>query len=479
MDKQTLLALLEKAKSGNRKDLERLLIFAYTPVSFQCRRLLKDPQMAEKMTEQVLKSLSSQVDKIENADHFHKWLGNVTAARCMRLQEKTASLEYIPESQDLSFPSNELSKAETARVVRILADSLPENLRICLLLSACCQVRVKAIAQMTGFTEETATKYIADAELAIQEQMQIYQSRGVVFSGSLSIAALLRAAMYENRNSTAAAAMAKKLLPPIAPSPAPVQPPKRPRNTVKILLCIATALALLLVILICGVCMGKKNSDTEETTMPSTIATTAVTETAEATTEATTEETTQPTTAPTTEATTIPETTEATMETTAETEPARSSSVPTGNGTGQGTGQSTTGTGSVQGGLSADGTHKHNLIYMSPYPNNDFAPTCESPGHSLFFCTICREVISQADPVNRPSRGGHNYVPTEVFPPSEYHEGFTTYTCTKCNDAYRADYVPALTPAPETKPPVIETQPKVVESQAPVVESPASDTDTQ
>ena len=88
MDKQTLSNLIDESQKGNRKALEKLLIFAHTPVSFQCHRLLNDLKAAENMTEKILKALAVQIDKIESADHFHKWIGNVTATRCMRMREK-------------------------------------------------------------------------------------------------------------------------------------------------------------------------------------------------------------------------------------------------------------------------------------------------------------------------------------------------------------------------------------------------------
>lgn len=181
MDKATLSNLIGQSKQGNRKAMEQLLIYTHTPVFWQCRRLLNDSQLAEDMTERVLKALASQIDKIENADHFHKWLGNVTATRCMRKREQSGIREYTSDLKDISFPSKELSKAETALVAQILADSLPEDQRICLLLSVCCRVSTKAIAQMTGFSEEAVSKYVTEAELGIREQMQIYQNQGVVF----------------------------------------------------------------------------------------------------------------------------------------------------------------------------------------------------------------------------------------------------------------------------------------------------------
>lgn len=477
MDKQTLTNLIEQSKGGSRKAMEQLLYFAHTPVSWQCRRLLNDQQLAEEMTERILKALSSQIDKIENADHFHKWLGNITATRCMRKREQVIIKDYIPENQDLSFPSNELSKAETAQVAQILADSLPEEHRICLILSACCRISTKAISQLTGFAEEAVTKYITEAELGIREQMQVYQNQGVIFAGSLAVGALLRTAMYGKQNRSAAAAMVRKILPPVAPAPAPVKPPKKPNNTIKILLCIAVALVLLVVLLICGALMGKKAQDTDETALPSTIATTTVTETTEATTEATTEETTEPTTEPTTEATTVPETTEAaeTTETTEETEPVNNAAIQTGNGTGTGNGQSNTGTGNVQG--NQTGTHTHKWEYTSPYPSNDRSANCENAGWSMFRCTICNDVMPQQDPVRQPATG-HDYAYPKVIEPTTRNQGYTMYTCSKCGKTIKDNFVDPL-PAPQTQPPVVETQAPVIETQAPVAESQISVPDAE
>ena len=452
MDKQTLSNLIEQSKQGNRKALEQILIFAHTPVIWQCRRLLNDPQLAEEMTERILKALASQINKIENADHFHKWLGNITAIRCMRMREQVIIKDYIPESQNLSFPSNELSKAETAQVAQILADSLPEEHRICLILSACCRVGAKAIAQMTGFAEESVTKYVAEAELGIQEQMKVYQNQGVVFAGTLSVAALLRNAMYGKQNRSAAATMLRKVLPPVAPAPTAAKPPKRPNNTVKILLCVAVSLVLLSVLLICGILMGRSTEDVEEATLPSTIATTAVTETTEATAEATTE----PTTEPTTEETTVPETTEAT----------EAKEVPVA------TTPKTSSTPGVDLGALSDGIpkkpsssdynqpddgHTHQYINMGT-PGN---PTCTKAGRVYAVCTLCRTGIEKDDP-DRPALG-HDYQVNIVVAPTTSSRGYTNYKCTRCSDSYDADFVDPL-PAPETQAPVVESQAPVSDS---------------
>lgn len=443
---------------------KKLLIFAHTPVSFQCHRLLNDLKAAENMTEKILKALAVQIDKIESADHFHKWIGNVTATRCMRMREKMDIGEFTSDSQYLDFPSNELSKAETAQVALILADSLPEELRICLILSACCRVSTKGIAQMTGFAEEVVAENLAEAERGILEQMQVYQRQGVVFAGSLAVAALLRTAMYGKQNRDAAATMVRKVLPPVAPTsatvspvPKPVKPPRKPNNTIKILLFVAVALVLLVVLLICGALMSNKAQDPEETTLPSTVATTAVTETTEATTETTTE--------PTTEATTVPETTEA-LETTEATEvpettAPKSSSKPatnTGSTNTNNTPKPTTDP-NYNPGQGEDG-HTHDFFTVPAGQN----ATCTRAAKIHRLCRICQHGVTVDDPDNPPL--GHDYQVNIVVQPTTTSKGYTSYKCTRCGDSYDADYVDPL-PAPESQAPVVETQAPVADPQEP------------
>ena len=463
MDKKTLQTLIEQSKKGSRKALEQLLVFAYTPVSFQCRRLLNDQKLAESITEKILKALSIQVDKIENADHFHKWLGNVTATRCMRLREKSDIKEYVSDTQYLDFPSNELSKAETAQVVEILADALPEELRICLILSACCKVSQKGIAQMTGIPEEAVAANLAEAERGILEQIQVYQSQGVVFAGTLAVAALLRTAMYGKQNRETAAAMVRKVLPPVTPTSAtvaavskPVKPPKKPNNTVKILLFVAVALVLLVVLLICGALMSNKAQDTEETTQPSTIATIAATETTEATTEATTKPATEPTTEPTTEATTVPETTEA-VETTEATEVPETTAPKSTNKPATNTGSTNTNNTpnpttdpNSNPGQGEDG-HTHDFFTVPAGQN----ATCTSAAKIHRLCRICQHGVTVDDPDNPPL--GHDYQVNIVVQPTTTSKGYTSYKCTRCGKSYDDNFVDPL-PAPETQAPVTETQ---------------------
>ena len=74
---------------------------------------------------------------------------------------------------------------------------------------------------------------------------------------------------------------------------------------------------------------------------------------------------------------------------------------------------------------------------------NLISPTCTEDGSydSVIYCTRCNEELSRNSVVMTAT--GHNYVAT-VTEPTCKSEGYTTYTCTKCNDKHYSDFVSKL-----------------------------------
>ena len=54
MEDKELTTLIGRAQAGDQGAMEVLLQKAHTPVSYQCRKLLRDPRDAEDMTQEVL-----------------------------------------------------------------------------------------------------------------------------------------------------------------------------------------------------------------------------------------------------------------------------------------------------------------------------------------------------------------------------------------------------------------------------------------
>jgi len=235
--------LAVKAKTGDRKSLTALLWLAHTPVSFQCRMLLRDDRAAEALTRDILAAVPKQLSCLKDPAEFEKWICRVTASRCM-LALSQLSPEEAPEAAAPEVTAHDLNEVQTAQLVRQLVDLLPEEPRICLLLYSCAGLKLKGIAQLTGYPESDVLAHLNQAQATINQQLRGYHKQGIRFTPIPALSSLLRTAMYESRDPKAAAVMVSGLLP---PKPAPVRrslPVKKP-----LLIALIAAGVLLLILL--------------------------------------------------------------------------------------------------------------------------------------------------------------------------------------------------------------------------------------
>ncbi len=74
---------------------------------------------------------------------------------------------------------------------------------------------------------------------------------------------------------------------------------------------------------------------------------------------------------------------------------------------------------------------------------NNVDPTCTEEGHydEVVYCTVCHEELSRNTVAVEAL--GHDYEAV-VTEPTCTEQGYTTYTCTRCRDSYKADYTEAL-----------------------------------
>ena len=222
MNKESLTQAVRLAQTGNREAMERLMTYAYGLVDYQCKKLLPSPQSADKMTAVVLKAAIAKLDTLENPEEFFTWLGRLTAVRCMRVRATLLETGQSGESSqqvNYSFPGMELNKAETAKVAEMLADLLPEDMRLNLYLYSLGGLPPKGIAGLTGVPEETVKEQIQSAQSAVLKQMKRYADQGVKFTQANSLPALLRTRMLLNPAPEKAQLVVYSLLP---------QPQRRP-----------------------------------------------------------------------------------------------------------------------------------------------------------------------------------------------------------------------------------------------------------
>lgn len=201
MNRETLTFCVQAAQKGDRQALEQLLLYAYGIVDYQCKKLLPTQQSADQMTVIALKTVVSKLNTLENPEDFFAWLGRLTAVRCMRVRATLLEKGQTGENNapvNFSFPSMNLSRAETAKVAEMLTDLLEPEERLSLYLYSLGALTPKAIGQLTGVPEETVQAQIQSAQTAVLKQMKLYADQGVTFTQANSLPALLRTRMLLN-----------------------------------------------------------------------------------------------------------------------------------------------------------------------------------------------------------------------------------------------------------------------------------------
>lgn len=246
MNPKVFADLAAKAQTGDQKAMSALLRLAHTPVSFQCRKLLRDDQAAETMTRGILSAVPKTLGTLKDPAEFENWICRVTASRCMlALSEQPPEEEAVPaDLPELS--EKDLDEEQTVQLVQTLVDRLPSAPRICLLLYSCAGLKLKGISQLTGFPESAVLDHLNYAQKAINQQLRKYHRMGVHFTPIPALSSLVRSAMYGSQDTRAADAMVDSILP-------PKTAPARRRSSVKKPLLIAIIVTAVLLLALLGV----------------------------------------------------------------------------------------------------------------------------------------------------------------------------------------------------------------------------------
>lgn len=228
MEKTELTALVVKAQSGDQEAMEEVLRAAHTSVSYQCRKLLRDPRDAEDMTQEVLLAVYTKLDTLKTPEAFWGWLNQTTANRCVNAMKRShvefqfaedeeghSVLDNLEELDEQQVPDKALDNAETTRMIEEIVDGLPDAQRVCTLMYYYDEMSVREIASALEVSENTVKSRLNYARKAVKERVLDYEKKGVKLYGlsplPFMLFFLLRAAS-ENADSAKAAAAVKKAM---------------------------------------------------------------------------------------------------------------------------------------------------------------------------------------------------------------------------------------------------------------------------
>ena len=192
VEKTELIRTIEQCKAGDPQAQEKLILEVQKSVHYQCMKMLKHEANAEDMTQEILISMLTSLDKLQEPAAFWGWLNTMTMNRCRNQLGRGYKESQIPEDEEgnslldqyetldeQSIPDKSLDTAETRRMIGELVDALPDAQRMTVLMYYYDEMAVKEITQAMDTTEGTVKSRLNYARKSIKEGVDRYTKQGI------------------------------------------------------------------------------------------------------------------------------------------------------------------------------------------------------------------------------------------------------------------------------------------------------------
>jgi RNA polymerase sigma-70 factor (ECF subfamily) len=178
-DSQLILTYLINETVRGNKDAERQLVLIATPYIMRlARRLMKQEQDAEDLTQDVLMKIMRNIGRLESPLAFHKWIHRITINMGYNMLRKGKrrgknSLEF--EDQILGDeidPAEAFYNHETAEIVRQCLEALPEKTRNLLHLRYFEGLKEKELAEILEVPQGTVKSRLHKANKVVRDILE-------------------------------------------------------------------------------------------------------------------------------------------------------------------------------------------------------------------------------------------------------------------------------------------------------------------
>ena len=219
--------VIRRCLSGDQQAQEELVLAAQNRVYYHCRKMLKHEEDALDATQEILISMLTRLDRLQDPEAFWGWLSAMTANHCRNVLTRGRREAQIPEDDEGSslldafesldeqtVPDKALDNDETRRMIVELVDQLPPPQRQCVLMFYYEEMSVKDIAAALETSEGTVKSRLNYARKAIKSGVDAYAAQGVKLYSALPFLVyfLQRDAGTGGLSASAAEALARSVL---------------------------------------------------------------------------------------------------------------------------------------------------------------------------------------------------------------------------------------------------------------------------
>lgn len=219
--------VIRRCLSGDQQAQEELVLAAQNRVYYHCRKMLKHEEDALDATQEILISMLTRLDRLQDPEAFWGWLSAMTANHCRNVLTRGRREAQIPEDDEgnslldafeslgeQTVPDKALDNDETRRMIVELVDQLPPPQRQCVLMFYYEGMSVKDIAAALETSEGTVKSRLNYARKAIKSGVDAYAAQGVKLYSALPFLVyfLQRDAGIGGLSASAAEALARSVL---------------------------------------------------------------------------------------------------------------------------------------------------------------------------------------------------------------------------------------------------------------------------
>lgn len=132
--------VIRRCLSGDQQAQEELVLAAQNRVYYHCKKMLKHQEDALDATQEVLISMLTRLNSLQDPEAFWGWLSAMTANHCRNVLTRGRRESQIPEDDEgnslldafesldeQSVPDKALDNDETRNMIVGLVDQLPEH----------------------------------------------------------------------------------------------------------------------------------------------------------------------------------------------------------------------------------------------------------------------------------------------------------------------------------------------------------------
>jgi len=205
LETERLIELVVMARQGDADAVQTLYLDAYRSIYYLALRMVKNPEDAEDITQDVFITVQKKISELRVPAAFYKWVNQITVNKCNYLLRKYKGIAWLDDGDEIlalvddnpmNLPDKAIDDAATRQIILDVINTLPDGQRVCVMLYYYQQNTISQIADMLETNENTVKTRLSLARAKIRAALEEKEKKeGIKLYGiPLALTPILRQA---------------------------------------------------------------------------------------------------------------------------------------------------------------------------------------------------------------------------------------------------------------------------------------------